>query len=171
MEGPYMSLEQGSLLAQIVSAIVLVASLIFVGVQLRLNTRAVRASSSQAHTATYLALAATPVNDEAGFARIWRKGLAGIEYLNEDEAMRFIAFTSIHFRFFEASRVQWLDGQLKDEHWHTIEQQAISFSVEPGIKAFWRIRRHWHCKAFQAWFDSLPASEARPLYELSPKGA
>jgi hypothetical protein len=160
-----MSLEQASLLAQIISAIVVVASLVFVGIQLQQNTKAVRAASSQAHSATYLAINTTITNDERGFARIWREGLGGLANLSEDDAVRFIVFTSGFFRFFEASRVQWQAGQLDDEHWHTIEQQAISFSAQPGIKSFWQIRRHWHCEAFQNWFETLPTTEARPLFQ------
>jgi hypothetical protein len=51
-----MSLEQGSAIAQIVGAVVGIRSLIFVGIQLKLATKAVRASSSQAHAATFHAL-------------------------------------------------------------------------------------------------------------------
>jgi hypothetical protein len=158
-----MSLEQASLLAQIISAIAVFASLIFVGVQLQQNTKAVRAASSQAHSATYLGLT-TPIVSDTEFSRIWREGMASIDSLSGSEVVRFFAFASGLFRFFESSRVQWLRGQLDNEHWHTIEQQAISFSVQPGIKSFWRMRRHWHCQEFRNWFEMLPESEARPIY-------
>ena len=159
-----MSLEQASFLAQILSAAAVFASLIFVGVQLRHANMTARATSSQAHSAMYHALIASLINDDLGFATIWRKALADLDSLSEDELVRFFAFASAMFRFFEASRVQWLKGQLNDEHWHTIEKQAISLAVQPGMKSFWAVRRHWHCPAFREWFEALPASEARPIY-------
>lgn len=159
-----MSLEQASFLAQILSAAAVFASLIFVGVQLRHANKTARATSSQAQAATYHALISSLINDDLGFATIWRKALADLDALSEDELVRFFAFASAMFRFFEASRVQWVRGQLDDEHWHTIEQQAISLAVQPGMQSFWSIRRHWHCTAFQEWFEALPAEEARPLY-------
>jgi hypothetical protein len=159
-----MSLEQASFLAQILSSILVFASLIFVGVQLRHANKTARAASSQAHSAMYHALITSIINDDLGFATIWRKALGDLDTLSEDELVRFFALASAMFRFFEASRVQWLRGQLDDEHWHTIEQQAITLAVQPGMQSFWVIRRHWHCAAFQEWFEGLPLEEARPLY-------
>ena len=157
-----MSLEEASLLAQIISAVAVFASLIFVGIQLSQATKAVRASSSQAHSAAYIAITTSLLDEE--FATIWRKALAKLDDLDEDEQVRFFAFASAMFRFFESSRVQWLGGQLDDEHWHTIEQQAMSLAAKPGIQSFWQIRRHWHCAAFQQWFEALPIETARSLY-------
>ena len=163
-----MSLEEASLLAQIVSAVVVVASLVFVGVQLKQNTKAVRASSSQAHSAMYHALITSIINDDVEFAGLWRRALSDLSSLNDDDIVRFFAFASAMFRFFESSRVQWLGRQLDDEHWHTIEQQAISLAIQPGIIEFWRIRRHWHCQEFRDWFESLNPDDARPLFYSRP---
>lgn len=167
-----MSLEQASFLAQILSAVAVFASLIFVGVQLGYANKTARAASSQAHSAMYHSLIGSLINDDGGFVRIWRKALSDLDSLTDDEEVRFFAFTSALFRFFEASRVQWLRGQLDDEHWRSIEQQAIIAAVQPGIRTFWNIRRTWHCAAFQKWFEALPTAEAGPLYhKFQPAGA
>lgn len=161
-----MSLEQASLLAQIASAVAVIASLLFVGIQLRQAIKTVRASTSQAHSAMYHSINASIIED-AGFARIWRELLADADAGNSDERVRFVAFVSSVFRFYESSRVQWLRGQLDQEHWQTIERQAISYAAQPGIKAWWTLRRHWHSDEFRRWFEALPASDAGPLYGRS----
>lgn len=158
-----MSLEQAALISQIVSAIAVIASLIFVGFQLSQNTRAVRASTSQAHSATYLQ-AVTSLFADAEMASIWRRGLSGLATLNDDEKVRFLAFTSALFRFYEASRVQMLRGQLDAEHWRTIEQQMISLAGQPGIGAWWQLRRAWHSEDFRHLFESIAAAPADALY-------
>lgn len=158
-----MSLEQVSLLAQIVSAAAVIASLLFVGIQLRQATRAVRASSSQAHSAMYHAIIASII-DDAEFARIWRESLVDPDSQGADERARFLAFTSTIFRYYESSRVQWLRGQLDDEHWHTIKQQATSLAGMPGIQAWWLVRRHWHSEDFQLWFEGLEPAEGETIY-------
>lgn len=158
-----MSLEQASFLAQIISAVAVFASLLFVGLQVRQNTSAVRAASSQAHSTMYHGLTDNLVN-QGDFAQIWWKGVENLANLHEGEIVRFLSFNSSIFRFFESSRVQWLRGQLDDEHWHTVEQHAIALAVKPGVQSFWALRKHWHCQAFQTWFDSLPTHEVRPLY-------
>jgi hypothetical protein len=150
-----MSLEQLSAIAQILAAAVGIPSLIFVGIQLNLATRAVRASSSQAHAAMYHALTESIVDNSTGFASIWREGLSGTAGLSDEERVRFFAFISSLLRFFESARIQWLRKQLYREHWRAIEQQAQYLAVQPGVKEFWRERRHWHCMEFQAWFNAL----------------
>ena len=158
-----MSLDQASALAQIISAIAVIASLIFVGVQVGQNTKAVKAASSQAHSTMYHSLTDDLVSNR-DFAGVWRKALDNLQAVDDDDLVRFFSFASSSFRFFEASRVQWLRGQLDDEHWHTIEQHAMALAAKPGIHVFWQLRAHWHCKAFREWFETLPTSESRPLY-------
>ncbi|MGQ0659349.1 hypothetical protein [Sphingosinicella sp.] len=158
-----MSLEQASFLAQIISAVAVIASLLFVAVQLRQATKSVRASTSLAHSAMYHSLNASVIED-AEFARIWRESLADPDAGTGDERVRFFAFVSSVFRFYESSRVQWLNGQLDEEHWQTIESQATSFAAQPGVKAWWTLRRHWHSDEFRRWFEGLPISDSATLY-------
>ena len=158
-----MSLEQASLLAQIVSALAIIASLVFVGVQLRQATRAMRNSSSQAHSAIYSGVISTII-DNGELASIWRRGLADPASLDEDEWVRFTACASAQFRFFESSRVQWLQGQLDEEHWQNIEARVNSFASQPGIQAWWQIRRDWHSVPFRSWFEALPGAHHTGMY-------
>ena len=140
-----------------------IASLIFVGVQLRTATRAVRASTSQAHSALYHAIVVTIVNN-GEFANIWRRALVDFDSCSLDERVRFVAQASALFRYYESSRVQWLRGQLDPEHWFTIERQAMSLAAQPGIKSWWSLRRHWHSDDFQHWFDGLEPAPRGLLY-------
>ena len=158
-----MTLEQASLVAQIVSAVAVIASLLFVGVQLKQATAAIRGSSSEAHSALYTELVHSII-DNADFARIWSTGLTDPKSLHDDEWVRFVAYSSALFRQYETSRVQWQKGRLDNEHWHTVEKQAISFAHLPGIKAAWEIRGHWYSREFRAWFESLDGNETPPAY-------
>lgn len=159
-----MTLEQASLVAQIVSAIAVIASLIFVGVQLRQATAAIQASSSEAHAALYTELVHSII-DNADFARIWATGLNDPKSLSNEDWVRFVAYASALFRQYESTRVQWLKGRLDDEHWHTIEKQATSFGHLPGLKLAWKLRGHWYSPDFQAWFESLEPYDAPAVYE------
>jgi hypothetical protein len=150
-----MSLQLLTAIAQVGAAVAIVPSLIFLGLQINQATKTVKASASQAHAAMYQALSASIVDDPAGFAGIWRKGLQGSEALSDDELARFYAFTSSVLRFFESARVQRLRKQLDPEHWQAIIRQATDLAGEPGVRQFWSARRHWHCVRFQRWFESL----------------
>ena len=159
-----MTLEQASLVAQILSALAVIASLIFVGFQLRQATAAIRASSSVAHAALYTELVHSII-DNADFAEIWSRGLSDPKALTEAEWVRFVAYASALFRQYESSRVQWRNGRLDDEHWHTIEKQAVSFGHLPGLKAAWKLRGHWYSPDFRAWFENLEPMKAAKVYD------
>jgi len=157
-----MTLEQWAFVAQIVSAIAVIASLIFVGVQLRQATSAIRATSSQAHSALYTDLVRSII-DNGDFARVWAIGLTRPKDLDEEEWVRFVAYASALFRLYESSRVQWLNGRLDEEHWHTIERQAADFGHLPGLQIAWKLRGHWFSAEFRAWFEGLaPLEPPRP---------
>jgi hypothetical protein len=131
--GTQMTLEQWSFIAQIVSAIAVIASLIFVGIQLKHAASAIRLSSSQAHSALYIELVRSVVED-ADFSRIWTAALADPDGAGEADWARFVSFTGAFFRLYEASRVQWLNKQLDEEHWRTVERQAADFRQYPGVR-------------------------------------
>ena len=158
-----MSLEQASFLAQIISAVAVIASLVFVGFQLNRATAAIRASSSQAHSSMYTDLVQSII-DNADFARAWSIGLTDPKSLSEVEWVRFVAYSSALFRLYESSRVQWLNGRLDEEHWHTIERQAADFGHLPGLQRAWNLRSHWYSAEFRAWFDGLTQTEQPSPY-------
>lgn len=159
-----MSLEELAFLAQIISAVAVIGSLLFVGIQLRQATAAIRASSSQAHSGLYTDLVRSII-DNADFARTWSIGLTDPKALSEAEWVRFVAYASALFRLYESSRVQWLNGRLDDEHWHTIERQAADFGHLPGLQLAWDLRGHWYSSEFRAWFDGLTPLDAPRPYE------
>lgn len=162
-----MSLTDLASLGSFVSGIAVVITLIFLAVQTRQNTLALRAAASLSLSNAYGELSnVTAVN--ADMARIWRLGHADINQLSDDERVRFISYLSTAFRFTESTRIQWRLGQLDDEHWRALEADFKDLAMQPGVQAYWRMRRHWHTEAFRKWFESLPRSEAVPtLYGSS----
>jgi integrase len=158
-----MSFSDLSAVGSFVSGLAVLASLIFVGFQLKQNTEAVRAAASQAHSQNWQQIT-LPVIESADFARIWRLGLEDIGCLTDDECVRFYAFAGAILRFFEGARLQWRHGQLDEEHWHNVEKTAIDFAATAGFKAYWSSRRHWLSPEFQKWYESLSAERAQGLY-------
>ena len=165
-----MSIGQSLLLALIAAATVMVAAVLYVGVQLRKSVRATRASCSQAHCDIYHSIIGSLVND-GEFARIWRRALADPEAIDDDEMVRFLAFATSVFRFYESSRLIWLRGQLDDELWHTIQRQAADLSTQPGIHHWWGLRRSWHSADFRAWFENLPPEPVVAMYGVPAAAA
>lgn len=164
-----MSLSDLAALGSFISGVAVVATLIFLLLQTRQNTRAIRAAASQAHAANYQSLLASIIED-GEVARLWRVGLGDIEKLTDDEKARFIILSSGLFRFFEAARLQWRHGQLDAEHWYSIDTQIRDTIRNSGLQIYWSMRRHWHSPEFRAWVDTLPKENPeRGIYE-TPSG-
>ena len=163
-----MSLSDLASLGSFVSGFAVLASLIFVGFQLRQNARAVQASTSLGHTSAYNQVVA-PLITEPDLTRIWRIGLGDPGALSDDERVRFIIYCSTMFRFFEAQREQWRLQQLSTVHWNFIESQLRGFIAHRGVQHFWQLRRHTHSGEFADWVDSLPKEvHPRGMYDLTP---
>ena len=158
-----MSLEEMSFVSQIASAIAVIASLIFVGFQLKHATAAIRASSSEAHSAIYVDLIKSVVDDK-DFAAVWATALLKPDEVRDADWVRFVAYTGAFFRFYESSRVQWDNGRLDLEHWATIERQAADFARFPGVRKVWAIRDHWYSSTFRTWFDGLASDNTALPY-------
>lgn len=159
-----MTLEEIYYISQIVAVIAIFASLIFVGIQLRQNTRAIHVSTSQAHFTMWTSVA-SPLVENADMARIYWQALSDVDGLTDQDRMRFFVFMGDVFRFYESSRLQWRRGQLEAELWHSVEVNARAFATQPGVKRFWKIRRHWHSPEFINWFESLPSEVQSQIYD------
>ena len=161
-----MSLTDLASLGSFISGMAVAITLVFLVLQMRQNTLAVRAAASQAHSAAYAELSnITVINGD--MARIWRLGNADVNQLSDDERVRYISYVSTIFRFMESARLQWRHGQLDGEHWHALVGDFRDLAMQPGVKAYWDLRRHWHAEEFRKWFQSLPQTETVPaLYGL-----
>ena len=84
-----MTLEDLNYIAQTVGVIAILGSLVFVGVQIQHNTRALKATSHHAVTDSFNAINTLLMSDRNA-ARIFRLGLAGMENLDDDEPMAFM---------------------------------------------------------------------------------
>jgi hypothetical protein len=154
-----MTLSDLASIGSFISGVAVVLSFIFLALQMRQNTQAVRAAASQAHAAN-LQQILTPIIEDADVAHLFRTGISDPDDLTDDERARFlIAFSGI-FRFYEAARLQWRHGQLDPEHWHSVEFQLRDLVARSGVQMYWKMRRHWHSPEFRDWVETLPREKA-----------
>jgi hypothetical protein len=158
--------EAVSGVAEIVGAIAVVVTLIYLARQIRQNTGALRSTATQAASdqaaESYRTLATDPV-----LAGIFIRGLERPEELSDVETAQFNSLW-MHVCFnmqnwYVQTHEGFLDGSLL-ESWSRIMRPI---SVLPGFQAFWQQRRHIYTPEFGAFIDSLPVGEPdrdyRPL--------
>ena len=130
-----MDLATLSVVAQVVSAIGVVFSLIYLAAQIRQNTRAVRNSTHHALTVTrldYIALVA----QNPDLSRILRIGMQDLALLNEDERQRFHLIMYYLFSAGENFYYQNRQGQLDVEQWERWQGTLRYYFTQPGIRAW-----------------------------------
>ena len=135
-----LTLSEYSQVADIVAAVAVVVSLVYVGVSLQDNTSAIRSSSVQALTTTSLeALSAQAASED--LSRIRRLGDADYSALTEDEKFRYYLMYRQVWLTFQNVFVQRNLEVIGDDVWETYERIICNNYVRPGVQATWQDHR------------------------------
>jgi len=160
-----MTLEAIYFISQILAALGIMASLIFVGLQVRQGTRQAKADAVQAvhdnFSLWYMSVADTPYKAEAGI-----KGLrGGFDHLSETENMSFVTDIMAVTPYLQSAYFKWRDGDLPDDLWHSWETSSLSYLDTKGGKQFWELRKYVFTPDFVQYV------EANLLNRGLPEGA
>ena len=149
-----MTLQDISALSQIVSGLAVVASLVFVGLQIRQNTRATQAAS---HHAVSEALNRVNLSwaENADVTRIWIAGRDDRQALTEEERWRFDSAMRAYFHVVETMFVQAGLGA-GDKDILAAEENAIRGALAfPGVREWWLENTFGFCGAFRGYVGGL----------------
>jgi hypothetical protein len=124
-----------STLAQILSAVGVIISLIYLAIQVRQNTSTVRNSTHHALTVSRLDYIAMVVQSPE-LSRILRIGSQDLSQLNEDEQYRFNLIMYYLFSAGENFYYQHRQGALDAEQWERWCGTLRNYFTQPGIRAW-----------------------------------
>ena len=126
-------------LAEIVGAVAIVISLIYVGQELKSNTAAVQAASLQDITnATSTSVLTIAENGELADIRF--RGDRDPESLTDVERLRYGLFHRQMWLQFQNVWTQWRLGTLDDGVWQGYKNVICDIVSEPRVKKWWRDR-------------------------------
>jgi len=155
-----MSLDDLGNIGELVAAIGVIASLIYLAVQIRQNTRSVRAathhSSARSATETQNVLA-----QSTDAARVFLVGSREPGELTEEERLRFDSVMLSIFMWFEDAFFQYQQSMVDLEYWEGREQALLSQLKRPGTASWWTRRSNFFARSFVAYVDQL-AQQAMP---------
>ena len=149
-----MPLDQIANIAEISAAALLIVSLIYVGIQIRQNTRAVRGSTLQMNTdfwgTLFLRLA------EPEMSQAYAAGMAGQSDIRPAHYTQFFFICRAMFLGFENQYYQFRQGILDHAIYlgyeRSIQTQVL---VSPGFRICWQQNRAVFSPAFVAHVDSM----------------
>jgi len=148
---------QKSELREWLSVGAVVVGLVFVGSELRQNTKVQRITATQTLAAEYAdALEGMAYEGEA--ACIYALGINGLGNLADDERLRFFVIMFEIFRAAEQLQYYAVEGMVEPRIWRGFERQVTEVVSLPGVQEWWAVRRAWFSDQFQEFMDSTIAS-------------
>ena len=158
-----MALEQMFYLSQTIAAFAIVASLLFVGMEVRHSNKESRHRAIEEMLANYRAVR-FQISANAGSAGVWLRGLHEFAALNPPDKVRFVLMASDLFSTQESLFLHYRDGRLTREMYQPQEATLDDFLAYPGIQAAWDLRRNYYQKVFRAVVDNrISATQKRGI--------
>jgi len=156
-------------IAEIITTVALVVSIIFVGLQINQNTAATRSAASQAvhsrFSDWYLSAQSDP-----DLLSISIRGMDEYGTLSPTEKSQFIAMFMAFSLNNQDAYYKWQDGSLDPEIWRSWEFVSMNFYATQGGKAFWAERSYLFAESYQAYIQNdLMTREPHP--DALPWGA
>ena len=157
-----MNWTKTSAVAEILSSVAILATLVYLGIEIQQNADATQANTRQAMLASdqqFLEL----IVENPDLHLLWYK-----PELSDEESVRLSYFLISHFRMRENNWLQNQNGILDDATWHSYRSSIPAVLSSPRTRYWWHnfgVDRLFDPR-FKVVVDEL-ISDAR-LYELSP---
>jgi hypothetical protein len=148
-----MSIQDWGAVGEIIGAIAVVVTLLYLATQIRHNTRSLRNAASSSVNAALQQMLARRAENPNGFTDIWVRGCADLDSLKPVERDRWECHALDILNL--AVYVHQLErDDLADVHIDYIEYMRMLIHANPGLKAFMRnIERGW--SASRKLFDRM----------------
>ena len=153
---------------EIIGALAVVFSLLFLGFQLRQNTQSIR-RSTRAHVTETVA-DTLAVMQGAEFAEVVTQGFASYRQLPPREQLRFASFMLRMLRVWEDAYFQWRAGDYDDGAWRSNRAFMLDILSLNGANEFFYLRTSWFDARFVEYVQSELSGyepEVRPEYVAS----
>ena len=155
--------EAISAIGQIVGALAVVISLIYLAREIRSNARAARVASLETLIRWLGQLAEHPHLRE-----LYHRGIHDLDSLEGADLVGFGVLMSQLFYIFGEMHHQRLEGHVDSRVWRKVEAPVRDIIAYPGIQAWWRLRSHWFDEEFANYINQLQQTVGPPTMYREP---
>ncbi len=132
-----MTLEDLGNLGDFIGGLAVIATLVYLAVQIRQNTRMLRSAGEQTtrsdSTATITLAAQTPEN-----AAVFHKGFSNPGALSPEERTQFGLFMAAAFYHFQQGYTAYRGGTQSQDTWKSQVLALQLYAASPGVRDWWR---------------------------------
>ena len=145
-------------IGQVVGAVLVGVTLIYLAIQMRQNTAALK-SSTFLSVSTLMGSNMEIFAIHADFAPLFIKAQAGLDALSAAERVRFGFLMMMSFRRVETVVVQRHLGAIDADLTHGFERSALSALRAPGTRQWWETAKGGFSDLFSTWIDQQLAAD------------
>ena len=153
-----MNWEAIAAVAEILGAMAVIGSLLFVGVQIRSNTRTTQVAATHNLTNTFLTVLKT-IADDPELTRIWLQQSQDTSDLSVSDLERMLIVNVMVLKAFEDAFYHHQMGQMSDEVWDGWQAFILTIFRYPGIRRYWEHRKYFYSRSFRAFLDDPPPTD------------
>ena len=139
-------------LGDFIGGIGVVATVIYLAVQVRQSTASTKAASYQA-VVSAISDWSRAIGVDSNVSRIMRVGVENPEQLTDDEYTQFEFLVVSGTRNFENIHYQYLAGGLSKGAWEGWSSRILTFFNQPGLKTWWERHKGAYSPDFQEFVE------------------
>ncbi len=151
-----MTIQDFGSIGELIAAVATVATLAYLAVQIRQNTKTVRASAHHAMIETANSIAFEFARTEN--AQLLLKGGRAHGDLTPEERFKYSLLMRASFGFYEEAYHQYWDGLLDRDVWESRGRTLKEVFAQPGATEWWGKNGHLYSTRFQEEIANLLAA-------------
>lgn len=148
-------------LGSFVGGLGVIVSVLYLAVQIRQNTRLLRATALSATTDAYLSFNLLLGSDPAS-ARVFQLGLESFSSLTEAEQRQFLNLLRVAFASYQHVHQQYVRGLLDYDVWEQFVRYATALLAFPHVRAWWEARKGGFTPQFALALEQEPQGTPPP---------
>jgi hypothetical protein len=138
---------------EFLGAMVVVASVIYLAIQVKHGTQSTRLAATQSFAEVDNAFVGV-INLSKELPDVLHRGAKGLSELEGADVIRFMAFHDQVFVSAQATYLQWRSNTLDESLWNIIRHACFDLLSQPGQQEWWQLRRHWFDENFRGYMDT-----------------
>ena len=152
-------------IAEIVGAVAVVISLIYVAVQIRQNTRQVHVAAHDGTTRDFRELIRSITT--AGLTEVMVRGNEDPDSLDDRQKLDYAFIVYDMFKAFENVHYHYLHGTMGEDAWRGWARFIEQYATAPGAQRYWKVRRDIFTSDFRDFIDGLrPSADVKRVGDV-----
>ena len=157
-----MNLESLGNIGEFVGGLAVIATLLYLAVQVRQNTQLLRANALAASSAANVSFNHM-LGSDPDVARVFQLGLENFTSLPEEEQRQFLSLLRGLFTAHEHVYQQYEHGLVDEEVWRQNRRMALGALALPHVRVWWEHRKDVFLTSFAKAIDEAPESSPATL--------